>query len=250
MTVSNRKGAFGLQDLAEFRARIDELRRELDSPTAADAFVAYTDGACLGNPEGPGGWAAVVDRPDGATPWLLYGHLSSTSNNRAEVLGVLAAIEWIPADSRLEVHSDSELTVRILQGRYKMKANPDIWEQLRRTVAEKRVSVTPEWVRGHAGDPRNELADRLTRIAALNRPLSDLAAIDAPAPPDSEPAEMAGLVPRGDWEQKFVGSLKDQLRRGRKLSEKQQAIVAKMRARAERSQPSVSGRRAWRPGER
>ena len=83
MTISNGKRAFGLQDLAEFRARIDELRRNLDPPTAAGEFVAYTDGACLGNPEGPGGWAAVVDRPDGDTPWMLFGHLSSTSNNRA-----------------------------------------------------------------------------------------------------------------------------------------------------------------------
>ena len=231
MTISNGKRAFGLQDLAEFRARIDELRRDLDPPTATGEFVAYTDGACLGNPEGPGGWAAVVDRPDGATPWMLFGHLSSTSNNRAEVLGVLGAIEWVPAGSRLEVHSDSELTVRILQGRYKMKANPDIWEVLNRTVAEKRLSLTAEWVRGHAGDPRNELADQLTRVAALNRPLADLPLLETSAPRAKEPPELAGLEPKGDWEQKFVSSVKDQLRRGRKLSEKQQAIVDRIRAR-------------------
>ena len=231
MTISNGKRAFGLQDLAEFRARIDELRRDLDPPTAAGEFVAYTDGACLGNPEGPGGWAAVVDRPDGDTPWMLFGHLSSTSNNRAEVLGVLGAIEWVPAGSRLEVHSDSELTVRILQGRYKMKANPDIWEVLNRTVAEKRLSLTAEWVRGHAGDPRNELADQLTRVAALNRPLADLTLLETSAPRAKEPPELAGLEPKGDWEQKFVSSVKDQLRRGRKLSEKQQAIVDRIRAR-------------------
>jgi ribonuclease HI len=237
MTVSERKRAFGVQDLAEFRARIEELRRELDPPTSAGDFVAYTDGACLGNPEGPGGWAAVVDRPDGATPWMLFGHLSSTSNNRAEALGILGAIEWVPAGSRLEVHSDSELTVRILLGRYKAKANPDIWEVLRRTVSEKRLSITPEWVRGHAGDPRNELADRLTRLAARNRPLTDVAATDTSAPPASDPTELAGLEPHGDWEKKFVGSLKDQLRRGRKLSEKQQTIVDKIRARG-RAAPS------------
>jgi ribonuclease HI len=229
--MSNGKRAFGLQDLAQFRARIDELRSDLDPPTVAGEFVAYTDGACLGNPEGPGGWAAVVDRPDGETPWMLFGHLSSTSNNRAEALGVLGAIEWVPAGSRLEVHSDSELTVRILQGRYKMKANADIWEVLTRTVSEKRLSLTPEWVRGHAGDPRNELADQLTRVAALNRQLADLALVETSAPRAKEPPELAGLEPKGDWEQKFLSSLKDQLRRGRKLSDKQQAIVERIRAR-------------------
>jgi hypothetical protein len=54
-------------------------------------------------------------------------------------------------------------------------------------------------------------------------------------PRAKEPTELAGLEPRGDWEQKFVGSLKDQLRRGRKLSEKQQAIVDKIRARGRAS---------------
>jgi ribonuclease HI len=232
VSVPNQKRAFGLQDLAEFRARIDQLRSEDDPPTAVGDFVASTDGACLGNPEGPGGWAAVVDRPDGETPWMLFGHLSSTSNNRAEALGVLAAVEWVPSGSRLHVRSDSELTVRILQGRYKAKANPDIWEVLRGTIAAKRLTVTPEWVRGHAGDPRNEMADQLTRIGALNRSLSELGDIVIAVPaPRAEPVELAGLAPRGDWEQKFVGSLKDQLRRGRKLSEKQQAIVDKIRAR-------------------
>ena len=55
------KRAFGVNDLAEFAARIDELRAEDDPPTVAGDYLAYTDGACLGNPEGPGGWAAVVD---------------------------------------------------------------------------------------------------------------------------------------------------------------------------------------------
>src|SRR4029077_4236750 len=100
-------------------------------------------------------------------PTLLWGHLSSTSNNRAEALGVLAALEWIPAGSRLALYSDSELTVRVLQGRYKAKANPDIWALIRETIATKQLTLTAEWVRGHAGDPRNELADRLSKLGAL-----------------------------------------------------------------------------------
>jgi ribonuclease HI len=225
--------AHGVSDLAEFRARLDELRAEVGAPELVGEYVAYSDGACFGNPDGPGGWGVAVFPPEDGVPWKLWGHLSSTTNNRAEALAVLAALEWIPMASRLELHSDSELTVRILTGQYKAKANPDIWEVIKRTIAEKRLTVAPEWVRGHAGDPRNELADVLSKLGAANGDmamLERLDGLDTPARP-KEPAELAGLEPRGEWEQQFVGSLKDQLRRGRKLSEKQQAVVDKIRAR-------------------
>src|SRR5207244_12852173 len=84
----------------------------------------------------------------------------------------------IPTDSRMELHSDSELTIRILEGRYKAKANPEIWDVIRRTIAEKRLSVMPEWVRGHAGDPGNELADLLSKLGAANGDLELLARLD------------------------------------------------------------------------
>ncbi len=234
MTGPARKRIFGQQDLAEFWASIEQLRAEVDPPTTAGEFVASTDGACLGNPTGPGGWAAVVERPDGEAPWMLYGHLSSTSNNRAEALGVLGALEWIPPGSHLHLRSDSELTVRILQGRYKAKANPDIWKVLRQTLAAKRLSITPEWVRGHAGDPRNELADRLSKLGALHQPVSELDPLELEAPPPPSrtvPDELAGLVAQGEWERDFLRSIADQLRHRRALSPKQQAILDKIRAR-------------------
>jgi len=237
VTLPGAKRAHGVSDLAEFGARLDTLRTEDSPPEVVGDYVAYTDGACFGNPDGPGGWGAAVFPLDDGIPWKLWGHLSSTTNNRAEALGVLAALEWIPADSHLELHSDSELTIRILQGRYKAKANPEIWEVIRRTIAEKRLSVTPEWVRGHAGDPRNELADMLSKLGAADGDMELLARLDGTDTPPraKEPTELVGLEPRGDWEQKFVGSLRDQLRRGRKLSDKQQAIVDKIRARGRAS---------------
>jgi hypothetical protein len=163
----------------------------------------------------------------------LFGHLTSTSNNRGEALGVLGALEWVPSGSRLELHSDSELTVRQLEGRYKVKANTDIWDEIKRVRAEKEVEVAPEWVRGHAGDPLNELADRLSKLGARNGTLADLGSEESAVPePPREPPELVGLVPRGDWERDFLRSVRDQLRRGRVLSPKQQAIVDRIRARA------------------
>jgi ribonuclease HI len=210
---------FGVFDLPEFTARMASLRLELQPPQAPGAFVAYTDGACFGNPAGPGGWAAVFDDAQ------LWGHLTSTTNNRAEALGVLAALEWVPPGSRLSVYSDSELTVRVLQGRYRAKANPDIWDVIFRTRLEKRLELEYEWVRGHAGDLRNELADQLSKLGARNGVY-----VDEPPPPPV-PRELQGLVPQGDWEREFLSSIADQLRRKRPLSAKQQAVIDRIRAR-------------------
>lgn len=240
--------AFGTHDLDQFARRMAELKVDFDPSTDGSSFVAHTDGACFGNPEGPGGWGAVVEQLDQSpplrAPWLLWGHLSSTSNNRAEALGVLAALEWVPPRSELTVMSDSELTVRILQGRYKARANGDIWEVIRRTLANKELRLTPEWLRGHAGDPRNELADQLSRLGASNAPRTarvdlDTASLAAAAPAAARersggakvPPELADLKPQGDWERQFVRSLAQQLRGKRPLSPKQQAIVDKIRAR-------------------
>ena len=196
---------YGVHDVEEFRGRIADLRGASGPPSAPGRFFAYTDGACLGNPEGPGGWAAAVFGP-GDSAWQLFGHLSSTSNNRAEALGVLGALEWGPAASELEVHADSELTVQILKGRYKQRANTDIWDLIRSTLRDKHLALTAEWVEGHAGHPLNELADRLSKKGALM------------------------LTPRTEWEREFLKSVETQLMQGRKLSPKQQAVLARMRA--------------------
>src|SRR5262249_25242098 len=185
-----RVSSFGERDQPEFAARINELRATLSPPSAPADFVAYTDGACFGNPSGPGGWGtAVFPLAEPTRQWLLFGHLSSTSNNRAEALGVLGALEWVPPESRLTLHSDSELTVRQLQGRYKIKANADIWDLIKTARAEKKIDLIPEWVRGHAGDPLNELADKLSRLGARNATLEELESANAPPRP-AEPSEL------------------------------------------------------------
>jgi ribonuclease HI len=215
---------YGGGDLAEFAARLEELRASLDPPDQPGQYVAYTDGACFGNPSGPGGWAAAVFPSAGTPLWHLFGHLSSTSNNRAEALGVLGALEWVPPESKLAIHSDSELTIRLLQGRYKIKSNTDIWDLILRVRAEKHLDLEYVWVRGHAGDPLNELADRLSKLGATNGRIEDL---DAPLPPP----ELLGVVPRTDWEREFLTSVAGQLKRGRQLSQKQQAVIDRLRGR-------------------
>lgn len=225
--------SFGLKDLDEFRARLVELTAELGPPTDAAEYLAYTDGACFGNPSGPGGWAAAMFVVGDEREWKLWGHLSSTSNNRAEALGVLGALEWLPPGSRLTIRSDSELTVRIFKGEYKARANPDVWDAIRTTRAQKRLSVSAEWLRGHAGDPGNELADQLSKLGAYNGDVGRLEALveTPPRRAQPEPPELVGIEPRGDWEKDFVRSVSKQLRGGRALSDKQRAVIDRIRAR-------------------
>ena len=233
MSEAVQKKSFGLNDLEEFRARFVQLKAELEPPSELADYLAYTDGACFGNPSGPGGWGAAVSTVGDEPAWELWGHLSSTSNNRAEALGVLAALEWVPPGSRLTVRSDSQLTVRIFEGQYKVKANPDVWDVIRSTRSQKRLSVSAEWLRGHAGDVGNELADRLSKLGALNGDVASLEAL-VEAPPrvaQAQAPELVGIEPQGDWEKDFVRSVTKQLRGGRALSDKQQAVIDRIRAR-------------------
>jgi len=226
--------SFGHNDLDEFRARLDQLKADDRPPAGGADYLAYTDGACFGNPSGPGGWAAAVSAAGEAAPsWELWGHLSSTSNNRAEALGVLAALEWVPPGARLTVRSDSQLTVRIFEGQYKVKANPDIWDVIRSTRSQKHLSVKAEWLRGHAGDEGNELADRLSKLGALNGDVAGLEALlETPARPlRAQSPELVGVEPQGDWEKDFVRSVSRQLREGRALSDKQRSVIDRIRAR-------------------
>lgn len=235
----------GQDDLDQFQASMDRLWETLDPPPPDQpgTYLAHTDGACLGNPDGPGGWGSSIETPDGSKRWDLWGHLRSTSNNRAEVLAVMAAVEWVPARSTLVVRSDSEYTVKVLKGLYKAKANRDIWDALKATIATKKLVVSPEWVRGHAGHEGNERADRLAVLGATNGDetraarlrAAGLSAQNRPARPTASPAALPdalqGLAPRGPWEEGFVQSVAKQLRAGKPMSEKQQSVLDRIRAR-------------------
>lgn len=140
----------------------------------------YTDGACSGNP-GPGGWAWVV--PDGPHRAGAEGH---TTNQRMEIRAVLEALTDL--DGPLHVHSDSTYVVNCFKDRWyegwlgrdwrnsqrKPVANRDLWEPLL-DVALPRMedgALRFSWVKGHSGDPMNDLADRLA-VAAIEE-LRDL----------------------------------------------------------------------------
>jgi ribonuclease HI len=89
----------------------------------AAAHVAYIDGASRGNP-GPASYAVVVKAPDGQTQFEIGKYFGRATNNVAEYYGLIAALDAAQSRgiTRLLIRSDSELLVRQMQGRYKVKS--------------------------------------------------------------------------------------------------------------------------------
>jgi ribonuclease HI len=99
-------------------------KRLFDEPAApADLYVAHVDGAARGNP-GPAAYGVVVRRPDGSALRSLSKYIGRATNNVAEYYGLIAALDFAAVHGirRLRIRSDSELLVRQMQGRYKVKS--------------------------------------------------------------------------------------------------------------------------------
>lgn len=148
-------------------------------PMAAksDTTVAYTDGACKGNP-GAGGWGAHLIFSDGRTQ-DLYGGDNETTNNRMELMGAIQALTHSPHEHKLEIWTDSSYVKNGITewidnwkkrgwktASKKPVANQDLWQQLdelRQTRA-----VDWHWVKGHAGHAGNEKADELANLGVTS----------------------------------------------------------------------------------
>ncbi|GFE66391.1 ribonuclease HI [Litoreibacter roseus] len=139
-------------------------------------LIAYTDGACSGNP-GPGGWGALLLALDGEKVLKereLKGGEPETTNNRMELLAAINALDALERPSTLTVITDSAYVkggiTQWLHGwkrngwktsTKKPVKNEDLWRRL--DEATSRHTVTWKWVKGHAGHPENERADALAR---------------------------------------------------------------------------------------
>jgi ribonuclease HI len=162
--------------LAALRSLSVEEREKLGD----NGVIAYTDGACIKNPGGPAGWAAIVLSAadvtgnvarDGAPRIECYGHIPkapTTTNNRAEITALLAALSIAPVSAALTIYSDSNYAIKVAQGVFKMKANEDLWSLYRVLLAHRRIPPTFIWVQGHAGHNLNERADELAGLGAFS----------------------------------------------------------------------------------
>ncbi len=134
-----------------------------------DAVEIFTDGACKGNP-GPGGWGALLRY--GEHEKELCGGEPQTTNNRMELMAVIAALETLKRPSRVRLTTDSQYVKRGVtewMARWRRNGwrtaerkpvkNRELWERLDRALAAHQVDW--HWVRGHSGHPENERADEL-----------------------------------------------------------------------------------------
>lgn len=143
---------------------------------AAGEIIVYTDGGALGNP-GPGGYGVVIEDARGVREYS--GGFLRTTNNRMELTACIVALrQLLDSGDRIILHSDSSYVVNGLtkgwakswrrRGWLKSNGepalNPDLWQELLE-LAEK-LDVRFRWVRGHAGNPRNERCDSLVQQAA------------------------------------------------------------------------------------
>ena len=152
------------------------------STSLCDTIIVYTDGACTGNP-GKGGYGAVII--DGDRRNELSEGYKLTTNNRMEMMGAIAALESLPSNSKVKLHSDSKYIVdAVVKGWAKkwqrngwkrnskeMAKNPDLWQELLDLCKIHDVEFV--WVKGHAGIPENERCDRLAVAAAHGSNLQD-----------------------------------------------------------------------------
>ena len=125
--------------------------------------IIYTDGACSGNP-GPAGIGVVLICGNRRKEISRY--IGEATNNRAELQAViegLAALEH-PEQTKVTLHTDSQLVSGLLAHNWKAKANLDLISKMRE-LAEKCVSLLVVKVKGHSGNPINERADALARNA-------------------------------------------------------------------------------------
>lgn len=161
------------------------------------SYRLFTDGSCLGNP-GPGGWGAVL-RPDGENDIDLSGGEPHTTNNRMEMTAVIRGLDETPVGSEVLITSDSSYVINTMTKGWKRKVNQDLWSEMDRAVGERRV--TWQWVKGHAGHPENERADRLAVGAAEairdGRPEPVQATLEIPESSTSNSASSKPSSPNG-----------------------------------------------------
>ena len=141
--------------------------------------LLFTDGAARGNPDGPGGYGAVLQFTDSKgqlhEKTLSAGYVRTT-NNRMELMAAIAGLEALNRPCEVELYSqyltdafnqhwiDHWVKNNWKRGKSGPVKNIDLWERLLKAIEPHRVTFC--WVKGHAGHPENERCDTLATTAA------------------------------------------------------------------------------------
>lgn len=149
----------------------------LPSVVPQDEVVIYTDGCCLSNPGGDGGWAYV--RIENGSPVSCSGYISDCTNNIAELTAVIEALKSVSGKNRMvHIHSDSQYVIKAFTDGWLNKwkqngwttssgdpvKNIGLWSEL--DVLAHKHCCSWTWVKGHNNNRFNEMCDALAGRAA------------------------------------------------------------------------------------
>lgn len=135
-------------------------------------IIIYTDGASRGNP-GPGGYGAIL--MSGNHRKELSQGYKLTTNNRMELMGVIAALEALKKTGlNITIYSDSQYIVKAIKEGWlnkwiatnfaKGKKNKDLWVRFYNLYKQHTIKFV--WVKGHAENNYNNRCDELATAAA------------------------------------------------------------------------------------
>ena len=154
----------------------------------------YTDGAARGNPDGPEGYGTVLEYVDSKEKMHkkeLFQGYKKTTNNRMELMAVIAGLEALNRPCEVELYSDSQYVVNAFnqhwiegwlkkgwkRGKNEPVKNVDLWKRLLQAKEPHQVQFI--WVKGHNGHPQNERCNYLATSAADGNNLVEDKVMDA-----------------------------------------------------------------------
>ena len=136
-------------------------------------IIAYTDGSSRGNP-GRGGYGVVLLVPEKKYKKEFSQGYRMTTNNRMELMGTIIAMEKLKVlKADITIYTDSKYICDAVNKRWVFgwekknftgKKNEDLWRRFLKVYRQHSVKLV--WVKGHAGNVWNELADKLATEAA------------------------------------------------------------------------------------
>lgn len=142
----------------------------------------YTDGACTGNP-GKGGYGAVLIY-NGNEKRISKG-FRKTTNNRMELMAAIEALRLLKEECEVDLYSDSKYLTDAINQNWlsswqkngwkkadkKPVLNRDLWEELLLLINKHKVIFI--WVKGHNGNPYNEICDTMA-VEAYNNSFDNI----------------------------------------------------------------------------